>query len=236
MLKIAFILTLGINMFCLNGSSKPEVTVSLENLKIMQDDTKVYLALKEALSIGVKTGVKKLSKKDGFLKDQEVKITFPDELKKVEETLDGLGLSSLTDDLVVSMNRAAEQAVSEAQDLFIEAIKSMTIEDALKILNGPEDAATRYLELETRDSLYIRFKPIVSNALVKTNSPEYWKRTFDTYNKVPFVRKVNPDQVDYVTNKTLDGLFIQIAKQEKNIRINSAARVTDLLKEVFGRK
>lgn len=199
-------------------------------------ETKVALALKEALTIGVKLGVKKLAKTDGFLKDDEVRIPFPEEVQEVEVGLRKIGLSNLVDDAIISMNRAAEDAVIEAKDIFIDAITSMTITDAVKILKGKNYAATLYLEKQTRDKLFEKFKPKVIASLNKVNATKYWETVFTSYNKLPFVQKVNPDMVEYVTNKTIDGLFIQIAKQEKEIRKNPVARVSDLLKQVFGKK
>lgn len=219
-----------------SNSSNCQLTVDIYgNDSLNNTETKTALALKEALSIGVKLGVKKLAKTNGFLEDDEVRIPFPEEVQEVEAALRKIGLSSLVDDAIVSMNRAAEDAVIDAKDIFIDAIQEMTITDAVHILKGKNYAATRYLEKETRDKLFEKFKPTVIQSLNKVNATKYWETVFTSYNKLPFVQKVNPDMVEYVTNKTIDGLFIQIAKQEKEIRKNPAARVTNLLKQVFGK-
>lgn len=197
-------------------------------------EKEIALGLKEALNIGVKKGVEQLSKPDGFFKDPEIKIPFPKEVKKVESKLRMLGQGKKVDKAVESINRAAEDAVIHAKDIFIIAIKNMTLKDALGILRGEKNAATRYLEKSTRAALVEKFKPTVNVSLNKVGATRHWNLVFSTYNRLPFVTKVNPDLDDYVTNKAIDGLFVQIAKEELSIRKNPAARVSDLLKKVFG--
>jgi hypothetical protein len=191
-------------------------------------------ALKEALTIGIKKGVEQLSKPDGYFKDPEVKIPMPKEAKQVEEKLRMLGLDKAVDDAIESMNRAAEDAANGAKDIFVAAIKELTLKDVLNIIDGENDAATRYLEDNTRTILVEKFKPVIKVSLEKVDATKYWNTVFSKYNKLPFVKKINPDLEDYVTNKAIDGLFVQIAKEEKEIRKNPVARVTDLLKKVFG--
>lgn len=191
-------------------------------------------ALKEALTIGIKKGVEQLSKPDGYFKDPEIKIPMPKEAKEVEEKLRKLGLDKTVDDAIKAMNRAAEDAANGAKDIFVTAIKELTLKDVLNIVNGEEDAATRYLEDHTRSLLVEKFKPVIKVSLEKVDATKYWNTVFSKYNKLPFVKKVNPDLEDYVTNKAIDGLFVQIAKEEIEIRKNPVARVTDLLKKVFG--
>tara|TARA_B110000093_G_C12857727_1_gene362092 strand:- start:151 stop:879 length:729 start_codon:yes stop_codon:yes gene_type:complete len=197
-------------------------------------EEEVALGLKEALNIGVEKGVDQLSKPDGFFKDPEIKIPFPEEVKEVESKLRKIGQGKKVDEAIESINRAAEDAVIDAKDIFITAIKNMTLTDALGILRGEKDAATKYLEKSTRAALVEKFKPTVKVSLDKVGATRYWNLMFSTYNKIPFVTKVNPDLDDYVTNKAIDGLFIQIAKEELTIRKNPTARVTELLKKVFG--
>ena len=132
------------------------------------------------------------------------------------------------------MNRAAEDAASSAKDLFVAAIKGMTITDAMNILKGDDDAATSYLRKSTNSTLIEKFRPIIKVYLDKVGATKHWETVFSTYNKVPFVAKVNPDLEEYVTDKAITGLFIQVAKEELQIRKNPAARATDLLKKVFG--
>lgn len=190
--------------------------------------------LKEALEIGVEKGIDKLSKPDGFFKDPEIKIPFPEEVKQVESKLRMTGQGKMVDEAIESINRAAEDAVIDAKDIFIAAIKNMTLTDALSILRGEKDAATRYLEKYTRAALVEKFKPTVKVSLNKVGATKHWNLMFSSYNKIPFVTKVNPELDDYVTNKAIDGLFIQITKEELSIRKDPTARVTELLKKVFG--
>lgn len=197
-------------------------------------EEEVASGLKEALTKGVEKGVTQLSKPDGFLKDLEVKIPLPPEAQKVEKKLRQLGQGKQVDAAIESINRAAEDAVVGAKDIFVTAITSMTLTDAISILKGEKNAATTFLETSTRSALVEKFKPGVAASLEKVGATKHWNTVFSTYNKVPFVDKINPDLEEYATNKAADGLFIQIAKEELAIRENPAARVTDTLKKVFG--
>lgn len=190
--------------------------------------------LKEALTRGVETGVAKLSKPDGYFKDLSIKIPLPPEAQNVEEKLRQMGQGQKVDDAIESINRAAEDAANGAKDIFVAAIKSMSISDAMGILKGENNAATTFLEKTTRTALFDKFKPVIKTSLDKVGATKHWNTLFTTYNKIPMVQKVNPDLDEYATNKAIDGLFVQIAKQEKEIRENPAARVSDLLKKVFG--
>lgn len=197
-------------------------------------EDEVGKALKEALNLGIEKGVSQLSKPDGYFKDTQIKILMPDEAKNVETKLRAIGQGQKVDDAIESMNRAAEDAATSAKPLFVDAIKAMTLTDAMNILNGTDDAATKYLSNATRAQLVEKFKPIIKASLDKVGATKYWASVFMTYNAIPMVQKVNPDLVDFVTNKAIDGLFVQIAKEELAIRKNPAARVSDLLKKVFG--
>lgn len=190
--------------------------------------------LKEALNKGIEKGVTQLSKPDGYFKDPQIKIPLPEEAKTVETKLRQLGQGQKVDDAIESINRAAEDAVMAAKDIFIDAIKSMDVKDAMGLLKGNDDAATRFLESSTRAQLVEKFKPIIKASLEKVGATKHWNTLFTTYNKLPMVTKVNPDLEEYATNKAIDGLFVQIAKEELEIRKNPGARVTDLLKKVFG--
>lgn len=196
-------------------------------------ETEVAAGLKEALTKGVEKGVAQLSKPDGYFKDPQIKIPMPKEAREVESKLRSLGQGKKVDEAVESMNRAAEDAASEAKDLFVAAIKNMEINDAMSILKGNDDAATNYLKKSTRTALEKKFEPNIKASLEKVDATKYWNSVFSTYNKIPFVNDVNPDLEKYVTQKAIDGLFVQVAKQELDIRKNPQARVTDLLKKVF---
>jgi hypothetical protein len=191
--------------------------------------------LKEALNKGVETGTTKLSAVDGFFKDAAIKILLPPEAQKVEKTLRSAGLNKPVDDAILSMNRAAEDAAKSAAPIFLDAIKQMTINDAVGILKGNDSAATSYLRGKSTIALTQAFKPIISTSLDKVDATKYWNTVFTTYDKLPFAtNKVNPDLTAYVTDKALTGIFHEIALQEMQIRQNPAARTTDLLKKVFG--
>ncbi|PCI94423.1 MAG: hypothetical protein COB15_14175 [Flavobacteriales bacterium] len=199
---------------------------------LSQDE--VGRGLKEALNQGVKKGVEQLNKKDGYLKDPQIKIPMPNEAKNVEEKLRSLGQGEKVDEAIESMNRAAEDAAEGAKDIFVAAIKGMTLTDAMSILKGEDDAATKYLNKATNIELAQKFEPVIKTSLDKVGATKHWQTVFGTYNKLPFVSKVNPDLEKYVTEKALKGLFIQVAKEELKIRQDPSARATDLLKKVFG--
>jgi hypothetical protein len=196
-------------------------------------DEEVSGGLKEALLQGITKGVETVSQPDGYFKDELIMILMPDEAEKVESTLRKIGLGSQVDDAIESMNRAAEDAASGALDIFVGAIRKMTFQDAMSLLRGEEDAATQYLDRTTRDDLTEKFQPVISTSLDKVNATRYWETVFESYNKVPFVKPVDTDLEAYVTGKAIDGLFVQVAKQEKEIRQNPGARTTDLLRKVF---
>lgn len=190
--------------------------------------------LKEALTNGISKGSDLVSQLDGYFKNPEIKLPFPPEAKNAETKLRQMGLGSEVDKFVLTLNRAAEDAAKEAKPIFITAIKSMTIQDAASILQGAPDAATQYLKRTTSEQLKEKFKPVVQNSLNKVNATKYYADLIGTYNKVPLVQKMNPDLDEYATDKAIEGLFIMIAKEEKNIRSNPAARTSELLKKVFG--
>ncbi len=193
-------------------------------------------ALKEALSIGVQKGAEKLSGVDGFLGNAAVKVLMPPEALKAEQTLRNMGLGTQVDQAIVSMNRAAEDAAKSAAPIFVNTIKSMSITDAVGILKGGDSAATTYLKGKTSTALTEAFRPVVEKSLVKVDATKYWNTVFTNYNKVPFVKKVNPDLTAYVTERALAGMFYQVAQEEQKIRQNPAAQTTALLQKVFGGK
>jgi hypothetical protein len=177
--------------------------------------------------------VSKLTAVDGFYKNSAVKILFPPELEKVDATLRKVGLSSLADEGVKALNRAAEDAVKEATPIFVDAVKNMTITDAKEILMGNENAATSYLQSSTSSALYGKFNPVIRNSFSKVGADKIWATIITKYNTIPLVTKVNPDLNDYVTNQAMNGVFRMIAIEEKDIRINLSARTSTLLQKVF---
>ncbi len=190
--------------------------------------------LKEALIKGISNGSDMTSQVDGYFKNPEIKIPFPSEVKKVEDKLRQLGLGNKVDEFVMALNRGAEDAAREAKPIFISAIRQMTIDDAWGILKSDQNAATNYLKRTTSAQLKEKFRPVIQSSLDKVSATKYYGDVTNTYNKIPFVEKVNPDLNSYATDKAIEGLFTMIAKEEKNIRENPAARTTDLLKRVFG--
>ncbi len=193
----------------------------------------ISAGLKEALKNGITKEVSKLTVVDGFLKNEAVKIIMPSELQKVENTLRKLGMSNLADQGIVALNRAAEDAVKEATPIFISAVKNINITDAKTILLGNENAATVYLQGATNKDLYAKFSPVVQQSIGKVGADVIWNTLITKYNNIPFVTKVNPDISDYVTNKSMEGVFKMISVEEKNIRTNLNSRTSDLLKKVF---
>lgn len=193
----------------------------------------VVEALKQALTIGTQNSTSKLSAVDGFFADAAIKILMPPEVKNVEKTLRSFGMGSLVDKAILSLNRAAEDAAKSATPIFVNSIKQMTISDALGILQGGDFAATEYFKLKTSDSLTAAFKPVIANSLEKTDATKYWSDMFTTYNKFS-AKKVPTDLSAYVTEKAIDGIFYQVGLEEQKIRKDPAARVTDVLKQVFG--
>ncbi len=195
----------------------------------------IVAGLKEALSVGANNSASKLSAVDGFFANAAIKVLMPPEAQKVEKALRAAGMGKLVDDAILSMNRAAEDAAKSAAPIFLDAIKNMSFQDAMGILRGSDTAATGYLRSKTVPALTEAFRPVIEGALEKTNATKHWRTVFDTYNKLPTTfNKVNPDLAGYVTDRGLSGLFHQVADEEMKIRKDPAARVTDVLKKVFG--
>ncbi|WP_207513450.1 DUF4197 domain-containing protein [Longitalea luteola] len=195
----------------------------------------IVAGLKEALTVGATNGANKLSAVDGFFANAAIKVLMPPEAKKVENALRTAGMGKLVDNAILSMNRAAEEASKSAAPIFVNAVKTMSIQDALGILKGSDTAATGYLRSKTVSALTTAFRPVIDTALQKTSATQYWKTVFETYNKLPTTfNKINPDLAGYVTEKSLSGMFYQVAQEEQKIRKDPAARVSDILKKVFG--
>lgn len=196
-------------------------------------DAEIGSGLRQALDFGIDKQVTKLTQQDGFFKNDLVRIGLPAELQKVDKTLRDVGLSSLADEGLKVLNRAAEDAVKEATPIFVTAVKEITFTDARNILLGNDVAATTYLTQKTSTPLYGKFNPVIQNSLDKVGATEVWTNIINRYNALPLTSKVNPDLADYVTNEALKGVFTMIAIEEKEIRNNFAARSTALLKRVF---
>ncbi len=197
----------------------------------------IGLGLQEALSKGINIGAERVSKTDGFFKNELIKILIPKEAQVVTNTLSQIGMKPLVDKAILSMNRAAEDAAKKSIPIFASAITSLTFSDALSILkSGNPAAATDYLKSKTASALIASFKPSIASSLEKVNATKYWADVMNTYNQIPLVKKVNPDLTDHVTSSAISGLFSQIAKEEENIRKNPLARTTELLKRVFNQQ
>lgn len=197
-------------------------------------NTDIASGLKEALNKGISEQVTKLTATDGFYKNDLVKILMPAELQKVDATLRKFGLSSMADEGIKIMNRAAEDAVKEATPIFVDAVTKMTFTDAKSILLGEDNSATNYLQKTTSSELYSKFSPIVKTSFDKVGADKIWSTIITKYNSLPLTKDVNPDLTDYVTNETMSGVFKMIAVEEKEIRTDLTARTSPLLKTVFG--
>lgn len=199
------------------------------------DESTIISGLKEALSIGTDKAVKNVSQVDGYFGNKMIKILMPEKIQKVANILREIGYQKQVDDFVLSMNRAAEKAAPQAASIFVDAIKGMTIEDAKKILNDGDTAATEFFKSKTHDKIYSAFKPIISSSMDEVGVTHSYKEMMGKYESLPFMSKESFDLDHYVTNKAMDGLFYMVGQEEKKIRTDPAARITDLLKTVFGK-
>ncbi len=194
-----------------------------------------YIAggLREALDKGIDLQVSKLTAKDGFFRNELVKVLLPEELQKVDRTLRKIGLSKMADEGLKVLNRAAEDAVGTATPIFVNAVKQITFADAKNILLGADDSATNYLNTRTNQALYSKFNPVIKKSLGKVGATDIWTNIINRYNNVPFTDKVNPDLTDYVTQEALKGVYKMIGVEEKKIRNNFSSRTSDVLRKVF---
>lgn len=192
--------------------------------------------LKQALDLGVEEAVSFLSAEDGYYKSP-YQILLPEEVQDISKKLRSVpGFANVEEELKLKINRAAEDAASKAKPIFVSAIKQMTFKDALSILSGQEDAATRYLEKATYDQLYEEFRPVIIASLDEVNAREYWSQAVTAYNKIPFTQSANPELDDYVTRQALKGMFELVEVKEQDIRQNTGARTTELLRKVFAQQ
>lgn len=196
---------------------------------------KTISGLKEALSVGTGNAVSVLSKNDGYLGNELTKILMPEKIQNVADMLRKVGFEQQVDNFVLTMNRAAESAAPQAKGFFMDAIKEMTFDDAKKILNGGDTAATEYLDAKTHQKIYEAFKPTVSSSLDQVGGTKAYKDMMGSFTSIPFASAQSLDLDHYVTDRALKGLFLMVGEEEKKIRTNPAARVTDLLQQVFGK-
>jgi hypothetical protein len=194
----------------------------------------VINGLRDALTVGTNNSSAFASKVDGYYKNPALFIPFPTEAQKVKDWAVKFGMGSQVEKFEMTLNKAAEEAAKDAAPVFINAIKGMSIGDGFAILKGADNAATQYLKDKTTAELKTKFTPVVQTAINKVELTKYWNPIITGYNKVPFVEKQNPDLTAYVTDRALQGLFKLIADEELKIRKDPVARVTDILKRVFG--
>jgi len=228
MKKIVVIIVLFQLMAC---SELQQVINQLPNTGITNEQ--IGGGLREALNNGITNQVSTLAIKDGFFKNELVRILLPEELQKVDNTLRKIGLSKIADEGLKVLNRAAEDAVGEAIPIFVDAIKGMTFTDAKNILMGDKNAATNYLRGRTTEALYAKFNPIIKNSFQKVGADKIWSDLITRYNSIPLTQDVNPDLTDYVTGEALKGVYTMVEVEEKNIREKISSRSSDLLKRVF---
>ncbi|OSZ81546.1 hypothetical protein CAP36_10020 [Chitinophagaceae bacterium IBVUCB2] len=191
--------------------------------------------IKEALSQGLVKAVLKLNKEDGFFGDAFYKILMPPDAQKVVNTLRDLGMGKMVDKAILSINRGAEDAAGYAKPIFVDAIKSMTLSDAIGLVKNGDTSATHFFRVKTTDKLIAAFTPVIRTSLDKVDATKYYGDVINTYNNFPTTfKKINPDLTSFVTNKATNALFDLVAKEELNIRQNIAARTTELLRRVFG--
>tara|TARA_R110002073_G_scaffold82622_4_gene197307 strand:+ start:15131 stop:15835 length:705 start_codon:yes stop_codon:yes gene_type:complete len=196
-------------------------------------NAEIASGLRQALDFGIDKQVTKLTAKDGFFKNELVKILLPEELQKVDKALRNIGLGNLADEGLKVLNRAAGDAVKEATPIFVNAVKEITFADAKNILLGADNAATQYLTNKTETALYDKFNPVIKNSFSNVGADQIWENLINKYNSIPFTNNVNPDLTDYVTGEALKGVYTMIAVEEKEIRNKVSSRTTDLLRRVF---
>ncbi len=211
---------------------------AMKSLGLNQElsENEIIDGLKEALEIGTQKAVKLVSEKNGYLKNPKIKIPLPENVQKAESVLRNIGLGSKVDKFEKSMNRAAERAAPKAKSIFWEAIKKMSFSDTRNILDGPDDAATQYFKGNTSTQLHQAFKPIIHHAMSEVGVTKAYQSVDSAIRALPYTQTLSLDLDQYVTDKALDGLFLMLAAEEKKIRHDPAARVTELLKKVFAEK
>lgn len=236
-----FTILVVIGLFCATAGYSADWSSVLSGLGVNKQttlgSTKLGQGLKEALRVGIDKTVQLAGKQDGYFANQAIKILMPEKLKPVEGMLRKIGMGSKMDEFILSMNRAAESAAPYARDIFIDAITNMSIEDAEALMKGGDTAATAYFQKKTSARLAQVYKPIVTKTMSQYGVSNQYQAIIGKYQSIPFASKFPaPSIEDYTVQKSLDGLFLTLGEQEKQIRQNPAARTTDLLKTVFGQK
>lgn len=200
-------------------------------------ETEAAEGIKEALGQGLAKAVLQLNTTDGFFKDAFYKILLPPDAQKIENTLRSIGLGSQVDKAILQINRGAEDAAGYAKPIFVDAIKNMTLQDAIGLVKNGDTSATHFFRLKTTEKLLAAFRPVIQSSLDKVSATKYYGDMVNTYNNFPTtIKKINPDLTSFVTAKATDALFDLVAKEEKNIRENIAARTSEILRKVFGSK
>lgn len=231
MIRKVLILVVALQFF--GCAELQKVVNNLPNAGGVLSQEQIGNGLRQALDNGIKNQVSKLTAKDGFYRNELVKIILPQELQAVDKGLRKIGLSNLADEGIKVLNRAAEDAVKTATPIFVDAVKEITFNDAKNILLGEQNAATTYLETKTSEKLYNSFSPVIDKSFAKVGADVVWDKLISKYNTIPFVKKVNPDLTAYVTTEALHGVFTMIAVEEKGIREKVGLRNTQLLRQVF---
>ncbi len=233
------LLILGVLLVLVAPPASAQLDQLLKGLGIGQQsglsEAKIGSGLKEALKVGTENTVKLTGRVDGYFMNEAIKILMPEKLQTLEEGLRLVGYGPQVDEFVLSMNRAAERAAPQAKQIFWDAIGEMTFDDARKILNGSETAATEYFKSKTTDKLTAAFRPVVDRTMNEIGVTRQYKALVAQYQTIPFVKSETVDIDQYVVTKSLDGLFHVLSEEERKIRTNPGARVTDLLKEVFAK-
>lgn len=199
-------------------------------------ESRIIAGLKEALTIGAGNAINLTGRLDGFFRNAAIKILIPRQLNTLARGLRAVGMGEKVDEFELSMNRAAEKAAPQARKIFVNAIKQMTFNDARRILTGGDTAATEFFREKTSDDIARAMRPIIEKAMNDVGATRQYKDLVDQFRQIPFARTQSLDIDDYVVDKTLDGIFYMVGEEEKKIRKNPAARVTSILREVFGRR
>lgn len=230
---------LGVVLVLVAAPASAQLDQLLKGLGIGQpsglSEAKIGSGLKEALKVGTENSVKLTGRVDGYFMNQAIKILMPEKLQTLEQGLRLVGYGPQVDEFILSMNRAAERAAPQAKQIFWDAIGEMTFDDARKILNGSQTAATEYFRSKTTDTLAGAFRPVVDRTMNEVGVTRQYKALVARYQAIPFVKSETVDIDQYVVTKSLDGLFHVLGEEERKIRTDPAARATDLLKEVFGK-
>ena len=220
-------------LFLITSCSELQQVINQLPENVGVSEAEIASGLRQALDFGIDKQVSKLAEKDGFFKNETVKILLPEELQKVDKALRDIGLDNIADEGLRVLNRAAEDAVKEATPIFVDAVKGITFADARNILMGDKTAATAYLQGKTEQALYAKFQPVIQSSFQKVGADRIWKDLINKYNSLPFTNDVNPDLTDYVTQEALNGVYTMIAVEEQEIRQKVSSRTTQLLHKVF---